>query len=185
MDDSAPAATCPTCGWAAPREARFCPQCGVALGTSPALRAHAWSAASQLSGRAARRLLSALAGSVRGLGRLLRTWLGFARVLVASWAQAGRALVRVRSEQHRLQGDHKELISTLGWAVYHDDLELADLLKAAARACSEQIERGDRALQRQVEAARERVGRERFALRRTAVLATVERSAPDGADDDR
>ena len=96
---------------------------------------------------------------------------GFAKVSVSSWLSANRELLRVRTLQRRLVREQRALIHALGEAVFRDDAERAEQLKADARACGERIEEHERNLRLALEAARERVSRERVAIQPTEQLA--------------
>jgi hypothetical protein len=101
----------------------------------------------------------------------------FARVSVSSWTSAGWQVLRLRQLQRRLEREQSELIRALGEAVFHDDTERAEQLKAEARACGEQIEQHAEELRLALEAARERVNRERAAIQPTEAL-TREQAEP-------
>src|SRR5262249_41621458 len=113
------------------------------------------------------RLARAATGSSDGA----RRWAWFAWVSLASWLSAGREGVRLRGRQHRLRREQRELVRALGEAVYRDDEQRAEKLKTEARARGEEIDTCARQLRLALEAARERVGRERVTIQPTQALA--------------
>jgi hypothetical protein len=108
---------------------------------------------------------------------------GFARVSVSSWWSAGWDVLRLRTLQRRLAREQAGLIRALGEAVFRDDTERAEQLKAQAQACGERIAEHESELRHALDAARERVSRERVAIQPTELLAhdqaqTVAAAAP-------
>lgn len=95
---------------------------------------------------------------------------GFAWTSLSSWSWASREVVRLRSRQLRLRREQSELIRALGDAVYSEQGDLAEELKAEARGRAEQIDECARELEIVREAARQRVERERLAIQPTQVV---------------
>jgi hypothetical protein len=104
-------------------------------------------------------------------GNIARGWAWYAWVSVSSWSSASRKAVWLRTAQRRLRHEQSGVIRALGDAVYRDDETGAENLKAEAQALGKRIDKCERELQRVLEDARSRRGRERSAISPTEVLA--------------
>jgi hypothetical protein len=129
----------------------------VVLASSSLLAARA-----QPEGRAAR-------VAVR-MSNVVRDRAGYLAVVLSSWSHAGRETVRLRAWQRRLRREQGTSIIALGEAVCRGDEEQARDLKAATLARGEQLEEIGRRLRLAVEAARERVSRERATIQPTQAV---------------
>ena len=137
---------------------------GVSLVVAVVLvRFFVWTTQRAPEGRVAQ-LAAGASGAARGRA-------GFAWVSLASWSTAGREALRLRRLQHHLEHEQRDRIHALGDAVFRDDAERVEQLKAEAHACAEQIEEHARDLRLALEAARERVSRERVAIAPTELVA--------------
>jgi hypothetical protein len=121
-----------------------------------------WTAQRLPDGRAAH-----LATAATAAGDAARSRAGFAWVSLSSWSGVGVKALRLRRVQRRLAIEQSALIHALGEAVFREDVERADELKDKARACAERIEENEKELRLALEAARERVSRERAAIQPT------------------
>jgi hypothetical protein len=97
---------------------------------------------------------------------------GLARVVVTSWSHAGREAVELKARRHRLQRERDALVRNLGEAALAGDADASATLRREGLERVAAIEECERRLERALELARHRVGRERLQIRSTRILAT-------------
>ena len=116
------------------------------------------------------RLAQAVVGFLDGVGSRL----GFARVFAGAWSEAAREIVRCRRELGSLRDERDREQYELGGAAYRDEKEEADVLRERIGQLEDSIERVERDMQRAIDDARNRVDRERVAIRPTEPFAVAE-----------
>lgn len=92
-----------------------------------------------------------------------------ARVSVAAWVRALRALMRVRRRQQRLYAARKDRLAALGEAVLRGDRTHAAQLQAETRDLGEEMRARENEASAAIDSARERIERERAAGRAITV----------------
>lgn len=92
-----------------------------------------------------------------------RWWARFAALAIRVWSRAGLQLARIRGQRLRLRAELRQRLTPLGEAVYREDQNRAEVLKAQASDLSQALGAADAEAAVVLGAARERVERERVA----------------------
>jgi len=108
--------------------------------------------------------------------------LGLARVSAGAWAEASRRVITLRRELRPLRGERQSLIAALGEAAYEEDQDRIGELREEIAAIDERIAGAEAEIEEVMNAARERVARERVAAQPTETFAVPE-TAPPLAED--
>ncbi len=101
---------------------------------------------------------------------------------VSTWSKTGRDLVRHRRKQFRLRRERDGKIRELGVSAYNEDGR-ADELKQAAKELDRQIEANEETMQRAIDAARNRVSKERATVVATQVIEPEPADESDADDE--
>lgn len=104
--------------------------------------------------------------------------LGIARVSAGAWAEASRQVVALRRELRSLRGERQTRIASLGEAAYREDAEQVAALRSRIAEVDERIAACEREVEAVMNAARERVQRERVAAQPTESFAVPEVPPP-------
>lgn len=92
-----------------------------------------------------------------------RWWARFAALTIRVWSRAGLQVARIRGQRLRLRAELRQRLKPLGEAVYREDQNRAEVLKAQASDLSQALSAADAEAATVLGAARERVERERVA----------------------
>lgn len=114
-----------------------------------------------------------------GTGRRL----GLARVTAGAWGEASRRVVALRREIRSLRSERDAQLLALGEASYRDDSEEIRAVKESIGAIDARIAAGELELEEAVAEARERVRKEKVAVKPTEQFAVAEKPPPLGDDD--
>ena len=98
-----------------------------------------------------------------------RALAGFTGATAGAWTRAGRDVVRLRLEAHRLARERSRLQYALGGAAYDEDAGRVEELRAELRRCVERIDECAAAVRATLEGARRRTADERLAVDSTQV----------------
>jgi hypothetical protein len=131
----------------------------VAIGTSALFGTAIRHQPDTPTARRTRRAIVSVSTSVRLMLVKLRTWSG-----------AGVALLHIAQRRHRLRRKLRGQLGPLGEAVYRDDRERAETLKARASQIDQALKQAEREASAVVASAREEVARERTTAEPTEAL---------------
>jgi hypothetical protein len=107
---------------------------------------------------------------VAGTLRWARGRLVVAGVSLAAWSNAAGAVVRLARKRRRLRVELKAQIERLGEAVYANDPDLANYLKAEAHANSEQLDELERRRDAVAAEARQQIDQAKETIRPTEIV---------------
>jgi ATP-dependent Clp protease ATP-binding subunit ClpA len=109
--------------------------------------------------------------------------LGLVRATAGAWGAASRRVVALRRELRQLQGERDAQLLALGEAAYREDADETQSLKERIGAIDARIAADEREMEEVVSKARERVRKEKVAVRLTKQFAVAERPPPIGSED--
>jgi hypothetical protein len=110
---------------------------------------------------------SPVAHRVTTSGRHVRGWMRFIRESGSAWADAIRAVVRIRGESRALRREREQAVRSLGDAAYRDDEPAVTALRTRLREIDDGLAERDRERAETVSSARRHVEEERAAARPT------------------
>lgn len=154
-------ASCPNCGAATPKRARFCPECGTRIGGDE---------------------VSPPRGSASALGAV-RARARYALDVVATRSRAGRELTRVRQELLTLAAERERRLRELGDAVYRDDRTGSKRLRSELTALDARIEGKETEMATIAAEARQRLQSARLEVQPTEMVEIPEPPSPNPVPD--
>jgi hypothetical protein len=117
---------------------------------------------------------SPLAHRVTSSGHHLRGWARFIRESSSAWADAMRAVIRLRSESRSLRRERENALRSLGDAAYREDESAVTALRVRLHQIDEALSERDRQREAALATARRQVEEERSAARPTEQFSTDE-----------